>query len=94
MFFFAMNSWQMHLIESVTYTAKIKTCILWLVTSFFYGFESALKYIVNGGFHRKSIIEQQSQKISTYYLIFEVKMNESCLCVALASLTCFKWDQI
>ena len=58
------------------------------MTSFFYGFESEPKYNVNGGFQRKSIIEQQSQKISTYYLIFEVKMNESCLCVALASLTC------
>ena len=76
----------MHWIESVTYTAKIKTCLFWLVTSFFYGFKSAPKYIVNDGFHRKSIIEQQSQKIPTYHLIFEVKMNESCLCLGLALL--------
>ena len=56
------------------------------MTSFFYGLESEPKDNVNGGFHRKSIIEQQSQKIPTYYLIFEVKMNESCLCVGLALL--------
>ena len=83
MLFFAMNSWQMHLIESVTYTAKIKTCLLWLVTSFFYGFESAPKYNVNSGFHRKPMIEQQSI-LPTICFLKSKWTNLVCVCVALA----------